>query len=299
MIGGNVPQHLVVGARTGFLAALPTFKMDYQRIAMVVPMNTKDLTLTDLGASPMPTEDKGRTVSQDYIERSLEMHAKDYSVTVDISQNAIDDDQTGDLNRKVRSAGERFKQWVNNQCFKALNDGDATTNYGACYDGNAFYSASHVDKGADYQTAQDNVSALALTIDNFETVRVASKLFVDDRGEEVDHNYNLLVVPPNYERLAGQICRNPRAYDTANAEINTYQGVTDYIVSPKLDSTAWILVAGGESTKPIIIGQRRAPSLLHAWFEPDGPEGGLYKFKFYARYAFGYGDWRLAHMGHS
>ena len=209
------------------------------------------------------------------------------------------DDQTGQLERKVRSAGDNFQRWINNQVFKALNDGDATTNFGAGYDGLAFFSGSHVDKGADYQTAQDNVSALVLSIDNFETVKVASRKFVDDRGEVVDYDYNILVVSPELERTAAQICKNADAYDTGNREMNPYAGVTSYIVSAKLDSTAWILAAGNESAKPILIGQRKAPELQSAWFDPNGPDGGMNYFKFFARYVFAYGDWRLAHMGNS
>ncbi len=146
-------------------------------------MNAKTVTLTDIGAAPMPVESKGRNQLQEFVEKSLDLTAKNWEITVGLSQNAIDDDQTGDLERKVRSAGENFQRWINNQVFKALNDGDATTNYGAGYDGVAFFAATHVDKGAAYQTAQDNVSALALSLDNFETVKVASKKFVDDQGE--------------------------------------------------------------------------------------------------------------------
>jgi phage major head subunit gpT-like protein len=298
-ISGNIPQHLVVGARTGFLSALPKIALPYQKVAEIIPLSAASTGLVDIGAAPMPVESKGRTEVQDFIEKSMSLVAKGWEITVGLSQNAIDDDQTGQLERKVRSAGENFQRWINNQVFKALNDGDATTNYGACYDGAAFYAATHVDKGADYQTAQDNVSALALSIDNFETVKVASQNFLDDRGEPLGYDYNLLIVPPALERTASQICNNTNAYDTGNREINPYAGVTSFIVSPKLDSTAWILTCGNESAKPILIGQRKAPELQSAWFDPNGPDGGMNYFKFYARYVFAYGDWRLAHMGNT
>jgi len=297
-IAANVPNHLVIGARTGFLAAIPEVVQPYQQIAQVFPMNAKTVTLTDIGAAPLPLPSTGKNKVQNFIEKALQITAKDWEIVVGISHNAIQDDQTGDLNRKVRGAGEGFQTWINSESFQALNDGD-TVNYGKCYDDLYFYSNSHVDKGADYQTVQDNLNALALSLDNFTTVKVAANKFKNDRGKPTRYNYNLLVVSPELEYTAGQICLNTEAYDTANREKNPYAGVTRYLVAPEFDSTAWALVASGQSIKPIIIGEREAPNLISAWFDPDGPEGGVYYFKFYARYVFAYSDWRLVNLGNS
>lgn len=298
-ISGNVPQHLVVGARTGFLAALPKINLPYQKLAEIITLTAASTGLVDIGAAPMPMESKGRNQVQDFVERSMSLVPKNWEITVGISQNAIDDDQTGQLERKVKSASENFQRWINNQVFKALNDGDATTNFGACYDDLSFFNGNHVDKGADYQTVQDNVAALVLSLDNFETVKVAANKFLDDRGEAVGYGFDTLIISPELERIAAQICKNADAYDTGNRELNPYAGVTSYIVSPKFDTAAWVLAAANESAKPILIGQRKAPELQSAWFDPNGPDGGVNYFKFFARYVFVYGDWRLASMGHS
>lgn len=295
-ISGNVPAHLLAAARTGFLTTASPAVPAYAPIAQVIPMDKRSIDLVDLGAAPMPTQNKGRSQKKDFIEKVLTITPKDWDITVGISYNAVKDDQTGELERKVRSAGDNFQLHISNQAFQALNDGDATTNFGACYDGLAFFSNSHVDKGAEYQTVQDNLDALTLTIDNFETARVKARLFRQDQGEFTDYNYDLLVVPPALERVAGQICNNPNAYDTGNRELNPYAGVTRYIVSPKLDSTAAILVASSASIKPILIAMKEQPNLQSAWFDPEQADGGMYYFKFYARYNHFYGDWRLAEM---
>lgn len=295
-ISGNVPQHLVVAARTGFLAAAAPAVPAYDPIAKIVPMDAKSLDLVDLGDAPMPVEAKGRTQKRAFIEKMLSVKPKDWEITVGLSHNAMKDDQTGSLESKVRSAGENFQMHISNQAFKALNDGDATTNFGACYDGGAFYANAHIDKGAEYQTGQDNLYGLALSLDNFETVRVAAQKFKNDQGEPYGWNYNLLVVSPELERTASQITGNPNAYDTANREINPYAGNTRYLVSAQFDSTAAVLVASGMSIKPILIVMREQPNLQSAWFDPEAGDGGMYYFKFYARYNHYYGNWRLAAM---
>jgi phage major head subunit gpT-like protein len=299
MISTQVPGHLLAAARVGFLATAVPAVPSYAPIAQLIPMGVRSLDFVDIGGSPMPTNSRGRLVGQDFIEKKMTVTPKDWDITVSISANAIDDDQTGTLERKVRAAGDNFQRHISNLAFKALNDGDATTNFGAGYDNLAFYSASHIDAGGQYQTVQSNVNNLALSLDNFETVMVAAGGFRQDQGEFTGYNYDTLVVPPALARLAAQITGNAKVSGTANNDINPYAGITKYIVNPQLDSTAWFLVASGESIKPIIVVMRKEPSLQSAWFDPHGDDGGTFWFKFFARYNHFYGDWRLAVMGRS
>jgi phage major head subunit gpT-like protein len=297
-ISGMVPTHLVVAAKSGFLAAVPNIKLPWQQIANQMPIGTKSQELVDLGAAPMPKKVVGRTQLQDYVERKLTVTPDSWELTVGLSYNAEQDDQTGSLLTKVKGAAENFQKHVNNLVFDALDKGDLAT-YGYCYDGLVFYSASHKDKGAQYQTNQSNLGALGLTFDNFKTTRIAASKLLDDQGEPVNFNHNLLVVPPDYEYEAAQITQNPARFATADRTVNPYSGKVDFVLSPKINSTAWFLVAGGESAKPIIVAMRENPTLQSAWFDPEGPDGGFYYFKYYARYVVVYGDWRLAFMGNT
>ena len=299
MISGNIPQHLLVAARTGFLTTATPAVPAYAPIAQTITMDAKSIDLVDLGASPMPMASIGRTQKQSFIEKTLTVKPKDWEITVGISHNAVKDDQTGTLEQKCRAAGSNFQLHISNLAFQALNDGENSTTFGLGYDGLSFFNDSHIDKGAAYQTAQDNKFALALSLDNFETVRVAAGLFKQDQGEYTNYNYDLLVVPPALERIAAQITNNPFAYDTANRENNPYAGQTRFMVHPKLDSTAWVLVASGAPIKPILVVMRETPNLQSAWFDPETVDGGMYYFKFFARYNHYFGDWRTAALGNT
>lgn len=298
MISGNVPNHLLVAARTGFLTALVMPEMPWTRIANTINMDAKSITLVDLGAAPMPVQSKGGGQVQDFIEKSITVKPVDWELTTFISYNAVQDDQTGTLDQRVRGAGRNFQVHLNNRVFTVLNAGDGQT-YGACYDGQDFFDSDHVDKGAAYTTNQDNENALTLSIDNFETVKVASQKYYDDQGSFVNYAGRLLVVPPELERTAANICQNPNAYDTANREINPYSGRHEYIVSPQLDTTAWFLIDDTHETKPLIVAMREQPNLQASWFDATAADGGRYYFKFFARYEVYYGDWRLATMGNT
>lgn len=300
MISGNVPQHLSLLAKTGFLTTALKPVPDWAPIASMVDMTAKNQTLVDLGGAPMPTRNRGKFNAQDFIEKSLAVAPLDWELPVFISGNAVKDDQTGSLLAKVRAAGANFQRHIAQTAFQALNDGDATTNYGAGYDAIAFFAATHADPGAAYTTVQDNHNAaLDLSLTNFETVRVAAKLTRDDQGEFTDYNYDLLVVDPSNERIAKNITDNPVDYSTANRANNPYNGSVRTLVTPKFDTGAWVLVASSETIKPIIIVMREQPHLEDAWKDPEAPDGGRFYFNFTARYNFFYGDWRTAYMGHS
>lgn len=296
MISGNVPKHLVVAARTGFLVALKAARADWKKVAMPLKMGAKSIDLVDLGAAPMP---KDHYTVQDFIEKYKTVTPTDWSIVVWISYNAVKDDQTGALERKVKGAGRNFDKHMNDRCFTVLNAGDSQT-YGACYDDQDFIDSDHVDKGADYQTAQDNENALTLGPDNFETVWVAAQGFKNDQGEETEYVYDLLVCHPSNRRESHQICKNEWLdWSTGNREKNPWQGELTYITTPKFDSTAWHLIASSEETKPLILAIKEEPHLQDAWFDPKAEDGGRYYFKYFARYEVHYGDWRLVNQGNT
>ena len=297
MISGNVPGHLVVAARTGFLTtALPPVPA-YSAIAQEIPLTSKSIDMVDLGGAPMPLRNRGRMQIQDFIEKRMTVQPLDWDITVFISHNAVQDDQTGDLDRKVRAAGDNFQRHIAQQAFQALNDGD-TANFGLAYDGLTFFNDAHIDLGGAYATAQDNKDALALSLANFTSAYVRAQKTRDDQGQFTQYNYNLLIVPPDLALTAHQITAVPGGNESIT-NANPYAGRLNYVVSPLLDSTAWVLVAANESTKPILIAMRERPNLQSAWFDPESPDGGRYYFKFYARYNHFYGDWRTAFMGNT
>jgi len=267
---------------------------------MLLPMSAKSIDLVDLGAAPMPVENRAGFVAQDMIERNKTVTPTDWDLTTWISYNAVQDDQTGSLLRRCRQAGRNFQRHINKRVFEVLNGGDGTT-YGSCYDGQDFFDSDHVDLGAAYATNQDNENALALSLDNFETVWNAAQLFRDDQGEYTEYEYDLLVCHTSLYRTAKQIVENMWAYDTSNREVNVFADrlTAPLITNPNLDSTAWYLAASSEEIKPLIVAMREQPNLQETWFDPSAADGGRYYFKYYARYEVHYGDWRLINQGNT
>lgn len=297
MNSGNVPKHLEVAARTGFISVTNELSRlaPYSRFVREHTMTAASENLVDLGSAPMPTEETDQPI-RDFIEKNIDLDPKNWTTTVWLSWNAFKDDQTGSLQPKVRSAGEQFVRHINNRAFQFLNGGDGNT-YGLCYDGEFYFDNDHTDDGAFYQTNQDNLYALALNPTNFNTVWSAAKLFRDDQGEFMNLDYDLIVTDPTTMDAATQIAKNPNKAGTGNNDLNPFEGDLQVLTSPHMDAGAWVVLSTGGTAKPLILGMRERPHLQHTWFDPQAPDGGRFYFKYYARYNFVYGDWRLGIMG--
>jgi len=316
----DISAHLEKGVRVGFLKGADTFSSQRSAFVEETPSDGAFEVYTDMGDAPWPiagpgkqgpggTDERtgapvvGRMNAGEAItivggeERSLMVYNVDWQIGIGIEHNAINDNRAGDLEGWARRAAVNFERHKDKEAFAALNSGEATTNYGAGYDGLAFFSGSHVDPGAEYTTAQDNQFALALSLDNFETVKVAASKFKNSRGEPEGLNHKLLVLPPDLERIGAQITGNREDYATANRAVNPYSGNVQMLVSPGgyLDTTAWFLIDPAE--KPIKLQNRQAPSLVIMDDELQG--SGVRYFILRARYNVFYGNWRYAVQGNT
>jgi hypothetical protein len=317
----DILAHLENGMRVGFLKGMKEYQPLRSAFAREAPSDGAFEVYGDIGAVPWPAQIGGQAAGTGTDsrtghpqvsglheggpitvlggnERGLVVYNQDWDIPIGIFHNAINDARVGSLEQWARNAGMRFNQHQDYLCFAAMNGGDGTT-YGNCYDGNAFFYDSHADPGAEYTTTQDNKYALTLSLDNFETVRVAAAGFLDDRGQPCGFDHKLILHSVNLERMAAQITDNREAYDTANREMNPYAGKVTGLTAPGgwVDSTFWALVDPNQVVKPINLQMRQAPQLV---FWDDHTQGmGVRYYKWTARYTVFYGDWRLAIMGNT
>ncbi len=295
-ISGNLPKHLEVAARTGVLTSPIRDDFQYRQVAAEIDLSTQRTDLVDLGGMPVPTENPKDVDT--LIEKAMIVNPKDWYLTLSISQNAIDDDQTGSLLTKFQNLNPAFQRQLDTKTFELLNAGDGAT-LGVGYDGQHFFSDAHVDKGASYKTAQDNENALALDATNFNAVMASARQFRDDQSNFTNYAYNLLIGNTVLEPEIFQISSNAQLAGTAERDINPWAGLVRGFTRPELDTTAWMLIASSEVAKPIIVGIRKRPTLSNMWFDSQAGDGGIHYFQYHARYVHVFGDWRLAAQGNT
>ena len=294
----DIAIHLEKSIRTGFLVGKKDYSPLRSAFTKEVPSDGAFETYGDMGATPWPYQNSGKpgpggtdgrlgvpNVNQltsggqiqiiGGIEKGMMVYNIDWEIAIGITHNAIDDDRVGDIEAWAKSAGANFEKNLDYLSFDALENGEATTKYGACYDGLSLFNDSHVDKNAEYTTTQDNKYALALSLDNFETVSVAASKFLNDKGKPVGLNHNLLIVPKDLNRIATQIVGNPQDYATSDRALNPYAGEIKKLVAPGswIGSTAWFLVDPSLPQKPINIQMRKQPELI-IWDDNNAGDGG-------------------------
>jgi phage major head subunit gpT-like protein len=293
---GNLPKHLEVAARSAVLGAKARDDMPYRLVASEFDLTSASTTLVDLGGMPQPS--RNARVVETLVEKSKTVVPQDFYLTLSLTQNAIDDDQTGTIERQFGNVLPAFQRDINSKVFTYLNAGDTTT-YGLSVDGLALFSSSHVYPSAAYQTAQDNLNALAISIDNFTTTWVTARQFRDDQGNFLNLDYKLLVTNPTNIREAANITGNQSAYDTANREDNPFAKMgMSYLTVPEFDTTAWVLVADAPE-KPMFVAIRKRPALNDMWFDAQTGDGGTWYWQYHGRYVVDYGDPLLCIMGNT
>ena len=145
-------------------------------------------------------------------------------------------------------------------------------------------------------SVQNNEGTYSLSYDNVVTVRRLMREFKDDRGELVPINPRLILVPPELEEAAVQICKTMRGPDSqvpgvANYEANLVQEVgIGYLVWDYLtDANAWFLI-DPELGKMSLKWFDRVP--LEFAMDPTSDFTLAARFRGYMRYSYGWNDWR-------
>jgi len=317
----DIAAHLERSMRVGFLLGGKLYSPVRSVFAREVPSDGAFQDYADMGSLPWPRQNAGKMGASGAEtspahspiegqltgganitivggeEKSMRVYNLDWEVAMGVTHNAIDDDQAGDVENWARSAAINFEKHMDYIAFDMLNKGTLST-WGTAYDKQVMFYASHIDPGAEYQTAQSNVFALALSMDNYETVKVAGSKMKDTRGQTLGLNHTLIIHPPELARTVANITGSREDPDTAKRAINPYAGKTTALEAPGgwLDSGAWFAIDPTLPQKPVNI-QVRKPPTLRIWDDEAAGDGGVRYYKWHARYTGFYGDYRLVLKG--
>jgi phage major head subunit gpT-like protein len=234
----------------------------WAQVAMLKPSNTEIEKDGWMGKIPTLREWIGPRVVQNAAARSYTLENRLWELTLAVDKFKIQDDTYGVYAPIVAYMGMQSAKWPDYMIADAMR-----LNSRLAFDGLAYYHASHpVDVDDAGKGTYSNTKTLALTPDNFQSVRKDMMKFVAEDGRPLGLSPDLLVVPPSLEITALNILNAafiaPQLIGgntQVGANENVLKGVSRLLVVPELETT----IAGIDGTPGLGSGD---PDPAKTWF---------------------------------
>lgn len=210
-----------------------------------------------------------------------------------ITRKMRDDLQYANIYAQGSEMGTSFARKRRKDGASVLNNATSASFLG--YDAKALCANDHRQSRTD-STSVDNLLALALTSENLEKAVIAHQALGDDLGEEITIMPDTLVVPRALRKTAIEITASPKIPENANNAINVQDGQWTLIVDPYLtSSTAWHIVDSTMSRRWLKWYDRVPVEFAGI----QDFETMIWKYRGYARYGYGWSDFRFILQGNS
>ena len=304
IVKSDTPQLLLSGLQPIFQKAYDAGEIIHDRIATTVNSKKDTESYAWLGAVTGMKEWTDERQDSDVKEHDFSIKNRSWEGSIAVDRDAVEDDQYGQINVRVKDLGTRAKQFPDELLFELLSQGNLTTGTStnfvgkniACYDALSFFSASH-PVGS---TTQSNVGSTALGIASLQAGITAMRRFQDDKNKPMPVTPDLLVIPPDLEWTARELLNSAYfpAEGTATAKLatNVLKGVVDLQVANWLSDTAnWFLLATKGTVKPLLFQMRRKPEFVALTTGQDAFMRKKWWYGVDARYNAGFGEWRNAY----
>jgi len=261
------PAYLEQSVKTGFAQAW----RELQRIsgperglmnaALMAPSNSKEEDYGWLGSVPGVTEFLQEARLEQLSDYDFTIRNRDWHAAVQIRKSDYKDDKTGSAAQIGRLLAERLGKKPADLIEDLLINGDSNT----AYDGVAFFSDTSSPRVNDNLLAGTGTTVSALMTD-LESAETAMAEFVDDKGEYLNLQPNIIVCGPSlynkFLRIVGS-----QADPSASGGVDTYNPFfSKYMVyrSPKIgadDANDFYVLASNGVLKPFIVQTREQPKV--------------------------------------
>lgn len=208
-----------------------------------------------------------------------------YTLGFKVTREAVEDDLYRIFGKKPAQLGRAMRRTAETAAANVFNRAFNTSYLG----GDAKPLASTTHPRADAGTAQSNASSTGITLSetNLETLRIAMRKQLDDRGQIISVTPDVLLVPIELEKTAHLIVDSTMRQGTADNDMNFYKGSLQIIAWEYLTSTtAWFLL--DKSVHQLNWFWRERPTFKND--ELFDTEFAVYKATM--RLSNGFSDWR-------
>jgi len=276
---------------TLFNKAFEEAPVNYQRVAMEVPSDTRDETYAWLGAVPSMREWIANREIKNLSAFGYSIQNKNFELTISVPRNELEDDRIGVYKPMFQDLAYNAKRHPDKLIFKLFPEAFTAK----CFDGTPFIGDAHpIGTGGKSKSVQSNKGTHKLTPQSYGAARTQMMTLVNEQEEPLYVVPDLLVVAPQKEAIARTILMA----DEIHQEVNIYKGTSELLVVPELarNPEQWFLLSTKRPVRPFIFQNRRkaqlvsktAPSDDNVFFENN------FIYDVDSRCNAGHGLWQLA-----
>jgi len=291
------PTSLEKGLRAIFLSQLAMSKASLlDKIATVVPSTYRDEKYAWLGESPQMEEIVDEFKSVPVSDTGYTLTNKKYGAMLEVRREDLADDATGGIVMRTRQLAAVAARNTDKLLVSALTSGGTDL----CYDGAAFFTASHPARGKS-GTQSNLVSQTGTTTAAVATdINTAISQMIALKAENGEPFHDM---PTQFVIMAGPALRKP-VREAVNAAIISQtsnvqlQGDSiELIFSARLTGNTWYLLNTDGPVRPLLF-QDREPlefTALEAANDSDSTfRREVYSYKVRQRCRAGYSFWQKA-----
>lgn len=267
---GDIPKLLLAGMKTEFMKAYETATKEHEQVTTAIRSTKSSETYPWLGGVPKMHEWKDERIPQGMLEHNFTIANRDWEASLAVDRNAIDDDQYGQIEIRVKELATEAVRFFDEMAFTLMGQGSATSGTAgtiydgvtiSCYDSKAFFATNHTEGDSG---TQSNKGTTALSASALQTAITAMRKFKNDKGKPAHVRANLLVTPPDLEWEAKELL-NSQFYpeegsSTAKLAVNVLKGSLNLLINDYLtDTNNWYLFDTTRVVKPMILQMRKDP----------------------------------------
>jgi phage major head subunit gpT-like protein len=291
------PDELITkGVRAELAALMEPPNPIWERYCERVTSNTKTEAYAWSGTLPRPRKYVDQRTVQGMRAYDFSITNEKWELTFIINRDHWEDDQTGQIQSRVREAALPWAAEKNEEFKNLLVNGATST---ATYDGSTFFHATRTD--GESGTIDNNLTSAAATgtiptsaefMTGVKDSKTQMLKFKDDMGRPWTNMVELwTIVPPAYEHAAREGLNATVISQTSNV----FQGMSGLDVYPYLTSEAIMYVCAlNGPRKPFVYQERTALEIVILDSTEDFAENEGLKVLCRQRFKFAYGEFRAA-----
>lgn len=162
-----------------------------------------------------------------------------YSTGTQIEEALVRFKEYSEIKKRANRLAYAVDKTINYYVAKPFNDAFDSTVTGP--DAVSLASAAHRICPGDVAGAQSNTGTYDMTVDNIETIKIAGRDWMDNKGDPMDTELNLIICGSYWEKTAKQICGSDKEPYTADNQKNIYKEELTYMVNPYIRGKKWFL----------------------------------------------------------